>query len=635
MIAEAPAASGRASWRVGAVAAAIVTSIYLVLALAVRLPAAAGGFYSDEATYYLMAQSLAHDGDFAYRKADLDRVWPEFPSGPSGVFLKRGRDITGVTLTSRPPFVALQTVPDRDSSRLFFGKSFIYPLCAAPFVKLFGTNGFLVFNGLLLGLGFCAAFQFIGARSATGPALLVSSAFLLATVVPVYVVWMMPELFNCVLGLLAYFCWLYKEVAPRRAPARGAGWLQSRASDYMAAALLGLATFSKVTNALLLLPMVGWWLWRRRWRRAVLASLVFAAVTGGLFAANIAISGDWNYQGGERGTFYGTYPFESPGVGFAAGAERARDASLVGVMFDRQVFWTNLRANLEYVVVGRYSGLLPYFCPALIAMAAFLLARRRRAAWQWFILAGLLVHIVAFIITQPYTYFGGGGTVGNRYFMGAYGMALFLFPPVRSMATGLIAWVIGAVFTAGIVLHPFASSLKPADPAKRGPLRLLPVELTNVNSLPINTERQRVMVWYGHVTDTDPGFQIYHLDDNGYLPEADKRSFWVKGRARAEMLIKTDRPYGHLQVHLTSGAAPTTVDVGVNGHAQTVTLGANQDADVRLPLGPGFPYKMDRDLPAYVWVLSIRSSGGFQPPAFGPHADPRYLGVLVRPMILP
>ena len=44
----------------------------------------------------MMGHSLAEDGDMTYRREDLARVWREFPSGPVGVFLKRGRDVTGV-----------------------------------------------------------------------------------------------------------------------------------------------------------------------------------------------------------------------------------------------------------------------------------------------------------------------------------------------------------------------------------------------------------------------------------------------------------------------------------------------------------------------------------------------------------
>ena len=66
-------------------------------------PRAAFGIQSDEATYYMMGHSLAEDGDLTYRLEDLERVWREFPSGPAGVFLKKGRDVKGLTFTAAPP----------------------------------------------------------------------------------------------------------------------------------------------------------------------------------------------------------------------------------------------------------------------------------------------------------------------------------------------------------------------------------------------------------------------------------------------------------------------------------------------------------------------------------------------------
>ena len=44
-------------------------------------------------------------------------------------------------------------------------------------------------------------------------------------------------------------------------------------------------------------------------------------------------------------------------------------------------------------------------------------------------------------------------------------------------------------------------------------------------------------------------FQIYYLDGNAYLRE-DDRSFWVRGESRAEVLIKTDRPFRRLAITL-------------------------------------------------------------------------------------
>ncbi len=144
-------------------------------------PRAAFGFQSDEATYYMMAHSLAADGDLEYRRADLVRVWREFPSGPSGVFLKLGRTVRA-RVNAAFPFLHVSYGPDPDKQRLYYGKSFMYPLVAAPFVWLFGTNGFLLLHALLLALVVAAGYVFLAARSPSPVALVLASGFFLASV---------------------------------------------------------------------------------------------------------------------------------------------------------------------------------------------------------------------------------------------------------------------------------------------------------------------------------------------------------------------------------------------------------------------------------------------------------------------
>ena len=623
-------------------------AIYGGLALTVDFPKAAYDIHSDEATYYLMGHSLAFDGDLEYRREDLARAFTEFPNGPNGIFLKRGVDVTSISPTAAPPFVAIHGDVEADASRLYFGKSFAYPLAAAPFVRLLGTNGFLAFNAILLVLSFGAAYTFLSARSSPVVSLLLASAFLFATVVPVYFVWIAPELFNFTLGLLAYFFWLYKYVAGGT-PSRRTAWLGGWSTDLWAAALIGLATFSKITNVLLLAPMLAWWAWHRDWRRVLTATAAWGCVTVALFGTNVAISGDWNYQGGaDRRTCYrrspeqraaanqvADFPFEVAGAGLdVCGKEHGRSEALLDVIFDREMFWINLRANLGYYFVGRYSGLVAYFFPAVFAMMALLLARRSREPWQWLVLLAVMGQILLFMLTQPYTWAGSGGSVGNRYFMGIYGMCLFLLPVIRRVSVAIVPWIVGSIFVAPLVLNPFFTSFRPAEHAKSGPLRWLPVELTSVNDLPINTNRARVAVWFGDNEGLgDPGFQIYYLDDNGYDREADK-SFWVRGRSRAEVLIKTDRPFSTLTLTLTGGAVPATSTVKLNGQEATVTLPPRTSQDVVLRLGEGFKYKLDRPVPARVWLLSISASDGFVPAEVERGStDTRFLGVRVKPVI--
>jgi hypothetical protein len=626
--ADAPPQAAAMTMRPGLIAAVLVFAVYGSVAIGVDFPRAAIGIQSDEATYYMMGHSLAADGDLAYRREDLARVWSEFPAGPSGVFLKKGRTVRGVRMSARPPFVVFTTGADPDDHRLFFGKSFAYPLAAFPLVWLFGTNGFLVLNAALLAIAVLCGYLFLHARTRPGVAALLAAGFVMATVVPVYFVWITPELFNFTLVLAAYFAWLFKEVVePVRAP-RGTRWLLGPGSDLAAAVLLGIATFSKPTNVLLYAPIVVWQLWRRRWGRAIAGGVICAAIAAGLFAINMAISGDWNYQGGQRSTFYAAYPFQTPDATFDVGAPRARDEALTDILFDPQVFWINLRNNLRYYFVGRYSGLVAYFFPAVFALLTFAV-RPRRPGWQYLVLAGCLGQILFFVLSVPYTYFGGGGSVGNRYFMGAYGAFIFLLPPIGSVGWALAPWIVGSLFSAQLVLNPFVSSFRPGEYADHGPLRLLPVELTNVNDLPINTNPARVRVAFGENPDLhDPPFQIYFLDSNAYQREQD-RSFWVRGASRAEFLIKTDRPMRHAALRLESGAVPTDVTVRVGRRSQALHLRPGETQNISIALDAGFPYQG-----RFVWVASISSSGGFSP-VFHGGTDARYLGVRVRPSLVP
>ena len=131
----------------------------------------------------------------------------------------------------------MERTPDTARGRLYYGKSYIYPLFASPFVWLMGTTGFLVFHALLLTLNVALAYRYLAARgSSPGLAAGFAAVFLFASVTPVYFVWLAPELFNFTLVLCAFFLWSYKGVAPRREAAQAAsnGFSVLRASDYVA-----------------------------------------------------------------------------------------------------------------------------------------------------------------------------------------------------------------------------------------------------------------------------------------------------------------------------------------------------------------------------------------------------------------
>lgn len=604
--------------------AAIVFCVYGGVALSIDFPSAAFGFQSDEATYYMMGHSLAADGDLAYRREDLVRVWREFPSGPVGVFLKKGRDVD-VSVTPSPPFVHFRVEPHGDQAELFFGKSYIYPVFAAPFVFMLGTNGFLLFHALLFGLVVFAAYAFVHARSSAPVAAILSSGFLMGSVVPAYVVWIAPELLNFSLVFLGYFCWLYKEVArPEPAPP-GMTWLLRPASTFVAAALLALATFSKPSLGVLAIPLFGYVCARRQWRTASLSCALFVGVGAVLLAGNVAVSGEWNYQGGDRRTFYGPFPFQSRASQWeTTGQVVTTNRVLTEVIFDRRVFWAVLGHNLAYIAVGRYGGLVPYFFPAVFATLAFLAARKHRRRWQWAILAAVAAEIVVLLIWMPYTHSGGGGGNGNRYFLPAAGVFLFLLPPIERIWLSMAPWAIGALFTAQITFNPFFAAFHPAESAKQGPLRWLPVELSMLDALPITAQSGRAGTWFGE----DRRFQVYFLDDNVYPREA--WHFWTRGRSRAEFVVKSAEGAASLDLGLLAGPVPVRVTAsGGPGPSTSVTLAPRAAGSLSLPLDGGFPYQGTR-----VWHVSLTCDSGFVPMfSDATSEDYRYLGVRVTPAL--
>lgn len=631
-------------WRLGAASTAVVALVLVAWALTVDFAKATGGFFADGATYYEMAHSLAADFDLEYRRGDLERVWREYPSGPEGIFLKRGRDID-VALTSSAPFVSIETRSDPDPSRLFFGKSFVFPLFAAPFVWAAGTSGFLLLHAVLMTLCFLCAYAFLAARSHPVPALVFAAAFLFVSATPVYLVQLMPDFFNLAMVLFGYFFWSYKEVAggPGRPASARARWLFSPRSDVVAALCLGVATFSKPTHVLLMAPPLLSALLRGQWRRASTMGGVFAVVVGLFFAFNVAITGEWNYQGGERRTYYsseGGFPYQTATHTFdAVGLDRTTNRVPVEVLTSRDALFEVFRHNVAYFFVGRYHGLLAYYFPGVMAMLLFLLATRDRAMWQWLTLGGALGSAVVLLLYMPFTYSGGGGPVGNRYFLGVYPLFLFLVPPLRTALGGLATVGVSALFVAPILFNPFYAAFHPAEHAKVGPFRWLPSELTLINDLPVNVNPSRTRQPLGGA----PPVLAYFLDDNAYNREGDR--FWVRGESTADLILRApidvettaavtaNRSLRIERLEVTLETGPrwnhVTIETGVDTRAVDLAPHSRQTVVVDMPRG--VPYRPDPRYPTnYVYAVSIASATGFVPMFETGSGDSRFLGVMAH-----
>jgi hypothetical protein len=601
-----------------------VETLLLVVVLGVAVPAALSidvvgtgyGIKGDEATYVAMALSVAHDGDLAYERRDLVRFWSTYGRGPEGVFLKRGRDID-VALSREWPIVELSSRPDPDSSRLYFGKAYLYALVAAPFVRLAGLNGFLLLHVLLLTAVLAAGIRFLGAGSPPVAAWLFVPAFLGASVVPVYFVWLTPEVLNFSLVFLAYFLWLYKEIA-QPGPGRVDRLLRSRWSDAAAACLLGLATFSKPLNAPLILPVVLLAFFRRRVLHGLAVGGLSALVALGSFGLNAVITGELNYQGGERKTFYGKFPFDAPdasfdtrGIAFATDRLDQEEVSGSTGLVER------FADNVRYFFVGRHAGLVPYYFPAVVAIAAFLGARGRRRSWQWMILSVAALTVLLLLVLLPHTWAGGGGPPGNRYFLSVYPVLFFVTPRLRTIVPGLIAWLGGHLFLAQLLLNPFVTAARPWLHVERGLFRLLPVEMTMLNDLPVmlNQTRARRPVGDGQVL-------VYLLDGNAFPPE--QAGVWIAGDRSAQLVIRSAVPLSALTIRVTSPVA-NRVTLDLDGRRQTLDLQPHQQATVTLRARGSYAER------SRAYLLTVDTESGAVPRLLDPvSADPRFLGALLN-----
>jgi hypothetical protein len=595
------------------------------------------GFQGDEATYYSLGHSLARDLDFTFERRDLVRVWEEFP-GPEGIFLKRGKTID-LERTPAFPYVGIVRTPDPRPDRLYYGKSYVYPLTAAPFVRAFGTNGFLVLHAVLMTLNTLAAYTFLRARrSAAGAALTYALVFFGASVVPVYFVSLTPELLNLSLVLYAFCIWSLKQSASEGAAVPA--WLRGARAEYLAAALLGVATFSKPSHALLLFPLVFVPLRKREWRRAVMVAAVFALTTGGLFAGNAAITGELNYQGGDRKSFYSHtgFPFANDRERFEnIGIGLATDTVRVDIIATSRAPRAFLH-NIAYFSAGRYSGLLPYFFPGVLCVLLFLARPRERRDWQWVVGATAFGSAAVLLLYMPYTYSGAGGSIGNRYFMSFYPLLLFLTPPLSGFLVPLAATLGGGLFTAKMVLTPFHTAFSPSDHARSGPLRMLPVERTLVNDLMVTGDERRARVPLGGV----PPAAAYFLDANAFDPEG--TAFWVKGGARADLVLRAPAGPGPaaaplriaaLEVDVLNGGVPNSVTISTGGDRTVLQMEAGAAQTVRLEPGYGVPYQPPSQPTNWMYVMSVSTTGGFIPLLEVPGAtDRRFLGAMitVRPV---
>ena len=413
----------------------------------------------DEGVYAMQAQSLAFDFDRRYEEADF----------------RRYQRLTGKV----PDPLILQSVDG--GATLVYAKPAFYSLYLAPFVRLAPRRGPILANLLLFLLAALLLDCLLAARiGADGP--LVAAFLLFFSVTFGHVFWIHADLFYLVVTALGLCCldpWLEGRELPAARLASGGALL--------AVAGAGRPFYLAVLAAVLVAatPTL-----RRSWGRRSAALAAGGAMLLLLGSAwfHRASGGAWTPYVSERQGFSSATGY--PDVDF----DRGRWSEFLAVRGDAS--WVRegfllpeldlalLGHNLVYALIGRSIGIVPYFLPLLLACACLRPGSRRR----WLLL-GIAVGLLAFLIKNPYNFYGGAGAIANRWFLPLYAACWFLIerPPSRRWLAAMSAaaalfvlplWRTAASFPLEIDPDHEARRLRYVSAAAKG---LLPLETSQIH----------------------------------------------------------------------------------------------------------------------------------------------------------
>jgi hypothetical protein len=336
-------------------------------------------------------------------------------------------------------------------------------------------------------------YSYFGLTDAPALSLLRVLTFLFASVAWIYYLWIAPDFFNLALVFAALFFWQYKHRGqeagfPPPGPATGGlhRFLMSDGSDYLAAFIGGIAVYSKPPNVAVLGAIFLGPLLRKKFLKTAGLALSAALSLGLLFGTTYVLTREWNYQGGERKSFYYSYPYERPNVTFdsAPGQEMTAD----GYMGKSLISPKFVPRNIFYYFFGRYTGVTWYFFPAVLFLLLFVAGKK--SLDRWLILIALAGEILIYVVMMPTNYGGGGGSLANRYFVSIYPFFLFLPASRIKPREMILSWGAAALLLGQIFMAPFMYSEHPSIQGKRFPFTLFPIERTLINDLPTNTNPQ-------------------------------------------------------------------------------------------------------------------------------------------------
>lgn len=534
--------------------------------------AKSGGFFSDESTYFSIIQSLAFDGDLQYTRADIMRIREIFWVGPMGLFLKKGHD-----------------------GRIYYAKSFIYPLVAAPFFRLFGTHGILLANGLMIFFVLLMGFLLLRQHHTPEKSFTFTMIYLFSSITFIYIWWITADLFNFFVNFAGLFFFFYHFKKPV--------W------NGLAGLFFAAAIFSKPNNILHIGILFLLLLYQKDWKKFVSMVLISLLALTSLLYFNYSQTGELNYQGGERRSFYGNFPLERPDFTFSGAVQMSTDNYWSRFYLSPAI----VLLNMFYYIFGRFTGMFIYFFPAFFLMLLFFI--QKKTPEDWFLLTAIIVAILFYILVTPDNYFGGGGSLGNRYFFNIFPLFFFLGYRGRIYKFALLPVFAAVIFLAPIFMNGMFHSAFPRYPGLSFPIKFFPAEKTQYATLPSNTNprafNRRIAGKY----------TLFFLNDN-YNP-IEGEAFWTHADNELELFLLAPDRVRMFTFQLKNIPLDNRIRLQVEHKSKTVFIAAGDVRNVTFSHVPGL-----RIANRFLYHIKIKSSSYYSPFfADAKTLDRRLLGV--------
>ena len=430
----------------------------LAVTAALVVPAALHDFRTeaprgDQTAHVQLALSIAYDSHtLNFDRFDAQR-WREL----------------GWPLAPVPMALFFQTYADGWAASKPYG----YPLFLAAFVAVLGPDGFGVGNAALLLALVVISLALALRRLDPLTAGLLVIAFYFASLIYMYAYPIMPELFEALVALLAY----------------GGAYLFHRSGKapwaYATFAVMAFGVVEKNAFLMLCAPLAVLMLWELRKRRAV----AVGAVVVGLLAVGVSVAPYLKYSDANSFTPYAGERYQikpvpiarEPWIGGQPGTDYYSVAITEGGIIENAVSGkaADRFESAAYYFIGRYTGVLITVPLALLLLVAILVTLPKANRWAVATFLGVLFYIGFYLIVFPKNYYGGGQSLGDRYFvqMAPAILVAALFAPLGAKT---LRWLSLAAVALSLILtlphHLDPSGAYAQVTRSSAPQRLLPVE---------------------------------------------------------------------------------------------------------------------------------------------------------------